>query len=53
MSNTMLSTILIKRTRILTPIICSDAFRAGNEPSYSGSARARLKKSSARAQLMS
>ena len=27
--------------------------RAGNEPSYSGSARARLEKSSARAQLVS
>ena len=33
---------------------CSlSASRAGNEPSYSGSARARLEKSSARAQLMS
>ena len=30
-----------------------DVYRAGNEPSYSGSTRARLEKSSARAQLVS
>ena len=29
----------------------TDSKRAGNEPSYSGSARARLEKSSAQAQL--
>ena len=37
----------------LIDMSCLDMYKAGNEPSYSGSAQARLEKSSARAQLVS
>ena len=40
-------------TNTVTLMTNSVGDRAGNEPSYSGSTQARLKKSSARAQLVS